>query len=111
MTTIDPRTYSLRRLGLALGLKYQDGSPVVLDAPGTKCPSVNRIKQAILFSEKRLSKDRVQDAYDDDSDDLSGKGYSRYAATFEASPEVKAVLASKSGVDDWTVLQVLQGHL
>ena len=100
------RRQILQRLAIAAGMTLSDGSPIVIGGP--KCPSVSRIKDAIGFDARRMTKDQFSDAHDD-----YGAVRPYLSPTHQAGSEVGALLDEWSGTTDcdgempvWQYLQI-----
>ena len=82
-----------QRLAIAAGMTLHDGSPIVVGGP--KCPPTHKIKAAIGFDARRMTRDQFSDAVDD-----YGATRPYFAATHEAGEEVDAILRDWSGITD-----------
>lgn len=83
----------MQRLAVAAGVTLKDGSPVVVG--GDKCPPAEKIKKAIGFDARRMSRDKFSDAQDD-----YGAVRPYYAASHEGGDAVRAILEEWSGISD-----------
>lgn len=83
----------LQKLAIAAGMRLSDGSPIVVG--GDKCPPVAKIKQAIGFEARRMTRDQFSDARDD-----YGATRPYFRALHDGNEKVEAILNEWSGFTD-----------